>query len=204
MYRFQSPKIMEEVGVFEVLFNYAHMSLTLDAVSKKTTQNVRRILMSQKTFTNHLADEEAAVAQQHHGATSVATSRTPAIKPTKSVPNLKRGTTSEDQSTSGPQTVAISAGAPPVAKDPLENDPFLRTYVPSAPSKEVMDALLSAPPLSYNAARAAPPPAGKPRRQFCEICGYWGTTKCMKCGARICSLECKGAHDDGRCLKYYG
>lgn len=204
MYRFRSRKIMEEVGVSEGLFSYAHRSLILGSVSKKTTQNVRRILMSQKTFTNHLADEEAAVAQQHHGTTSAATSRTPAIKPTKPVPNLKRGNTSEGQSTSGPQTVATSAVAPPVAKDPLENDPLLKTYVPSAPSPEVMDALLSAPPLSYNAARTHPPPAGRPQRQFCEICGYWGTIKCMKCGVRVCGLECKGAHDDGRCLKYYG
>lgn len=82
-----------------------------------------------------------------------------------------------------------------------ESEPLLRTYVPSAPSDEVMAALLSGPPLSYNGARAAPS-LGKPQRHFCEICGYWGTLKCTKCGARVCGLECKNAHSDGRCLFY--
>jgi zinc finger HIT domain-containing protein 1 len=171
-------------------------------VSKKTTPNVRRILMSQKTFANHLADEEAAIAQQQQARQSAITLHT------KIVPNLKRASTSELRAIpgSGPsQSTAKPLGGlpPPPNSDPLDDDPLLKSYVPSAPSEEVMEALLSGPPLSYNAARAGPPPAGKPQRHFCEICGYWGTVKCMKCGARVCGLECKGAHDDGRCLKFY-
>ena len=153
--------------------------------------------MSQKTFTNHLADEEAALAQQHQGAASAPT------KSTKAMPNMKLAATSESQSDSGPHSAAVSGAAPLVANDPFEDDPLLKTYVPFAPSKELMDALVSAPPLSYSAARTAAPPVGKPQRQFCEICGYWGNIKCIKCGARVCGLECKGAHDDGRCLKFY-
>ncbi|KAL9100042.1 MAG: hypothetical protein Q9163_004535 [Psora crenata] len=154
--------------------------------ARKMTPNVRRILMSQKTFANHLADEEAAIAQQASNATaSVPKSAT-----------LQRGSS------------AVAAGLPPkahstTADDPLANEPLLKSYVPEAPSMDVMEALITAPPLSYNAARATLPATAKPQRYFCEICGYWGTVKCLKCGARVCSLDCKGAHDDGRCLKFY-
>lgn len=193
--------MLGEVRPLQILVIWDKWSLTLDAASKKTTLNVRRILMSQKTFANHLADEEAAIAQQHTG-TSTATSRP------KPIPNQKRASTSELQAIPGSgasQNAPRSVGglAPPATRDPLDDDLLLKSYVPVAPSEEVMEALLSAPPLSYNAACAGLPPTGKPQRQFCEICGYWGTIKCMKCGARVCGLECKGAHDDGRCLKFY-
>lgn len=164
----------------------------LSTGSKKTTPNVRRILMSQKTFANHLADEEAIIAQQQNtGSFGVA----PRAQLAKVVLNPKGSAASEFQSTSS---------VPPQApKTPLDDEPLLKSYIPSAPSAEVMEALLSGPPLSYNAARTAPPLVGKPQRHFCEICGYWGTIKCMKCGARVCGLECKIGHDDSRCLKFY-
>lgn len=82
-----------------------------------------------------------------------------------------------------------------------EDEPLLKIHLPSAPSDAVLEALVSGPPLSYNGARAAPS-IGRPQRHFCEICGYWGTIKCMKCGVRVCGLECKNAHADGRCLLY--
>lgn len=159
--------------------------------------------MSQKTFANHLADEEAALAQQHNTGSSNIAARAPIPKPTKS----RRSSTSEGHPRgrvpSNGGDVHMRGAAPAIAKDPLDDEPLLKVNVPAAPSAEELDALLSAPPLSYNAARSAPPPPHKPQRQFCEICGYWGTIKCMKCGARVCGLECKGAHDDGRCLKFY-
>lgn len=82
-----------------------------------------------------------------------------------------------------------------------EDEPLLKIHLPSAPSDAVLEALVSGPPLSYNGARAAPS-SGRPSRHFCEICGYWGTIKCLKCGVRVCGLECKNAHADGRCLLY--
>ena len=180
--------------------------LTGQTVQKKTTTNVRRILMSQKTFANHLADEEAFLALQQQHPSSAAP-RVPALKPSRSAPNVKRSSTSEVQSLQGGAsqkgTVRGAGAFRPGARDPLDDEPLLKFQVPSAPSEEVMEVLLAGPPLSYNAARSAPPPLGKPQRHFCEICGYWGTVKCMKCGARVCGLECKGAHDDGRCLKFY-
>ena len=162
--------------------------------------------MSQKTFANHIADEEAFLALQQQHPPSAAP-RVPAPKPSRSTPNMKRSSTTEVQSIQGEASQIGTARAGGIAssraKDPLDDEPLLKSQVPSVPSGEVMEALLSGPPLSYNAARAAPPPPGKPQRHFCEICGYWGSIKCMKCGARVCGLECKGAHDDGRCLKFY-
>ena len=162
--------------------------------------------MSQKTFANHIADEEAFIALQQQHPPSVAL-RVPAPKPPSSTPNVKRSSTSDVQATHGgilqtgtARTAGILSSR---ARDPLDDEPLLKSQVPAAPPEEVMEALLSGPPLSYNVARSAPPPSGRPQRQFCEICGYWGTVKCMKCGARVCGLECKGAHDDGRCLKFY-
>ena len=81
---------------------------------------------------------------------------------------------------------------------------LLESVFPTRPSEALMDALITAPPLFYNAARVGPSSSGKPQRHFCEICGYWGRVKCMKCGARVCGLVCKTAHDDGRCTNYYG
>ena len=152
--------------------------------------------MSQKTFANHLADEEAFLALQQQQPSSSTAPRVPALKTSRSTPNVKQSST----------TSALRAGGgigKQGVRDPLDDEHLLKSQVPSAPSEEVMEALLSGPPLSYTAARGAPPPPGKPQRHFCEICGYWGTVKCMKCGARVCGLECKGTHDDGRCLKFY-
>lgn len=162
--------------------------------------------MSQKTFANHIADEEALIALQHQHPPSVAP-RMPGPKLPSSTPNVKRSSTSDEQATHGEMSQTGTARAAGIfnsrARDPLDDEPLLKSQVPAAPSEEMMEALLSGLPLSYNAARSAPPPSGRPQRQFCEICGYWGTVKCMKCGARVCGLECKGAHDDGRCLKFY-
>ena len=162
--------------------------------------------MSQKTFANHIADEEAFIALQQQHPPSVVP-RVPAPKHPSSTPNIKRSSTSDVQAThegmSQPGTARGVGVLSPRARDPLDDEPLLKSQVPARPSEEVLEALLSGPPLSYNAARSAPPPSGRPQRHFCEICGYWGTIKCMKCGARVCGLECKGAHDDGRCLKFY-
>ena len=163
--------------------------------------------MSQKTFANHLADEEAALAQHQQSSYSALAPRAPTLKPSRSIPELKDPSTSETQSTYGAShhgnDVQMGGTTSTRPKDSLDDEPLLKVNVPSAPSTEEMDALLSAPPLSYIAARSAPPPPHKPQRHFCEICGYWGSIKCIKCGARVCGLECKGAHDDGRCLKFY-
>ena len=88
--------------------------------------------------------------------------------------------------------------------DGEEDDEDEYDAIPALPSEAEMEALLSAPPLTYNQARAAPPPPGAPPpRRFCETCGYWGRVKCMKCGAMTCSVACKDDHDQFKCLKMY-
>ena len=151
------------------------------------TPNVRRILMSQKTFANHLADEEAALAQQSQNPPS----------------SIHKTATLHKSSSTAADVPAAADDLSPSLSDPLANEPLLKSYVPKAPSVEVMEELTTATPLSYNAARAVLPANARPQRHFCEICGYWGSIKCLKCGVRVCGLECKGAHDDGRCLKFY-
>ncbi|KAI5797864.1 hypothetical protein DFH27DRAFT_624728 [Peziza echinospora] len=56
-------------------------------------------------------------------------------------------------------------------------------------------------PLSHAAARADPP--ARPPRVFCEICGYWGKYRCLRCGARYCALECKETHEETRCQRFW-
>ncbi|GLA65653.1 hypothetical protein AtubIFM54640_007842 [Aspergillus tubingensis] len=52
-------------------------------------------------------------------------------------------------------------------KSEHDNDPLLKSYIPSAPSERIMQALLAEPPLTYHASRAGPPIARKSPRYFC-------------------------------------
>lgn len=182
----------------------------------KLTTNVRRILQSEKTFKHHLDDEEARLGMR----TGTHTQAPPLVVSGRSrTAGLKRGSTS---GLMGPPALPSPTIAPHAAEDDVAmtdapaisssrlqettkpvnmtdrdaNEPLLQIHVPSLPTPEEFEALVSAPPLSYNAARAAPPPTtAPPQRKFCEMCGYWGRVKCLKCGQRVCGLECKEAHD---------
>lgn len=182
----------------------------------KLTTNVRRILQSEKTFKHHLDDEEARLGMRSGTSAQVPA---PVVAGRSRTAGLKRGSTSGvmgPPALPSPTTVSPAAtedvamtDAPPISKansqiastptnlmDRDANEPLLQIHVPSLPTPEELEALVSAPPLSYNAARAAPPPASAPpQRKFCEMCGYWGRVKCLKCGQRVCGLECKEAHD---------
>ncbi|KAI4162331.1 MAG: hypothetical protein LQ342_004045 [Letrouitia transgressa] len=203
------PKYKESVSKGGLVSAWILMStlrrshLLLDSKGK-TTPNVRRILMSQKTFANHLADEEAAIAAQAAQATSMQPVRTLAPTNVNSSHEERRSSRATVESSTASNKLETQPNISTISSvgEPRSEDPLLKTYVPQAPSPAVIEALLAGPPLSYNAARSLPP-AGKPQRRFCEICGYWGTIKCLKCGARVCGLECKTAHDEGRCLKFY-
>ncbi|KAL1953681.1 hypothetical protein VTO42DRAFT_2354 [Malbranchea cinnamomea] len=176
--------------------------------------------MSQKTFKNYLDDEEAALAQ----AASSGTHRPSVSKAVKSLgpsprssgpstpkPGETKATAATTQQPADASQSQTAPQQPPPSSQQLivsefDNDPLLRSYIPSAPSERVMQQLLAEPPLSYNAARATLPPPGpgrKPRRYFCGICGYWGRTKCIKCGARVCGLECYRIHQETRCDRFY-
>ena len=184
------------------------------------TPAVRKILASQKTFANYLADEEAMSSSSSQSTVAQnAPTRTLSMTSNKvTKPSTLRGKRSSLSSAASAKKEASlknvatpPAGTSPVATTPVsvpgaikeDTDPLLRSYIPSAPPESVLEQLLRAPPLSYAAARADPPDSGVPSRHFCEICGYWGRIRCLRCGARVCGLECKGMHDEGRCLKFY-
>ncbi|KAL1870482.1 hypothetical protein Daus18300_005170 [Diaporthe australafricana] len=96
---------------------------------------------------------------------------------------------------------------PPCAGDA---DPLLESWLPPLPADAELRELLRAPPLNYNQARGAWGAAGDgddgrryPARQFCGVCGYWGRVRCMKCGTRVCALDCLDVHRE-ECVTRYG
>lgn len=206
------------------------------AKSGKMTPAVRKILGSQKTWANYLADEEAmlmnapsggVVVQQVQAAERRESGegvRRGSGRPAKVTPGRKKrasmvekqkadanemdvDTSSVSQTPATPYTqIAQIPGQQAAALTSAtegDDDPFLKSRLPPLPSQAEIDTLLAAPPLSYNAARAGPTTSTAPPRQFCEMCGYWGRARCMKCGVRVCGLECKTQHDETRCLKFY-
>ncbi|KAF7917297.1 hypothetical protein EAE99_009308 [Botrytis elliptica] len=94
---------------------------------------------------------------------------------------------------------------PPPKPHPRDHDPLLVSRVPNLPSVQEMQRLLEVPPLSYGEARGGwtEEDRRKPGRVFCEVCGYWGRVKCMRCGGRVCALDCLGTHKE-ECFNRYG
>ena len=88
---------------------------------------------------------------------------------------------------------------------PRDRDPLLVSRIPAMPTQEEIKKLLAASPLSYNEARGSwtEDDRRKPVRHFCEVCGYWGRVKCMRCGGRVCALECLNVHQE-ECFTRYG
>ncbi|ROV99904.1 hypothetical protein VMCG_06267 [Cytospora schulzeri] len=92
---------------------------------------------------------------------------------------------------------------------PGDADPLLESWLPPLPSDEELRELIRAPPLNYHQARGVwrtgDDGDGKryPPRQFCEVCGYWGRVRCMKCGTRVCALDCMDVHRE-ECVTRYG
>ena len=183
------------------------------------TQATRKILGSMKGWRNWLDDDEAMVAMavreggygshahtQIHGQASGSGMSTPV--------DGKRGKGNKRASLTAGGELGAEAGTPEAnvavpdkvmtdgdvrmmedAED-CDDDPLLQSRTLGKLSPDRLEALLSGPPLSYNAARAAPPdPDAPPPRQFCELCGYWGRVRCLKCGTRVCGLDCKVTHD---------
>jgi len=178
------------------------------------TQGTRKILGSMKGWRNWLDDEEAMVAMavkeggygshghaQTHGQGSGSGMSTPVDG--KKAKGKRESLAAAGELSAEVGTPDANAAVPnkAVTQDvqmvDAENcEPLLQVQMLGQLSPERLESLLSAPPLSYNAVRAAPlDPDSPPPRQFCELCGYWGRVRCMKCGARICGLDCKVMHD---------
>lgn len=110
----------------------------------------------------------------------------------------------DEKEDSGPSILTPYEKPPPPAH-PGDADPLLVSVIPDLPSNEELRRLLEHPPLAYGQAKASWGPNDKryPERKFCDVCGYWGRVKCMKCGTRVCALECLEVHREG-CLQRYG
>ncbi|KAJ5383854.1 hypothetical protein N7517_001765 [Penicillium concentricum] len=193
----------------------------------KTTSNVRRILQSQKTFRNHLDDEEAAISsgsggvagmQGAGGANIIAAkggkaavrSSTPAStagvkRPSAAMLGVTTGASTPTHETTDAETDVDDEPPrkPKLIKSEYDNDPLLRSYAPPVPSDRLMQRLLVEAPLSYNASRAKPQASGRPGRKFCCMCGYWGKIRCKSCHLRTCGLDCYKVHEDSRCGAFF-
>lgn len=196
----------------------------------KTTSAVRRILQSQKTFRNHLDDEEAAIALgSGGGGVAQTTAANVGAKGARAAVTAAARRSSTPASTAGRKrpaaaTAIMTAASTPAAettdaetdaddetagrkpkliKTEHDNDPLLRSYAPAIPSDALMQRLLAEPPLSYNASRAKPPSSARPGRHFCCMCGYWGKIRCKNCHLRTCSLDCYKVHEDSRCGAFF-
>ncbi|KAL9055670.1 MAG: hypothetical protein Q9162_003396 [Coniocarpon cinnabarinum] len=180
-----------------------HSAYSSAGLRNHMTPGVRKILLSQKTFANHLADEEAAIALREEEAAARQTAK-PASAKSKKAPTARHSISdvNDVEMVDVPQDSSVMEHANEVPSADTVH-PLLRVNMPKMPSREEIETLLATPPLSYNAARAAPSSSTAPPRQFCEICGYWGRVRCMKCGGRVCGLDCQRQHEDTSCQKFW-
>ncbi|GKT83138.1 HIT zinc finger family protein [Colletotrichum tofieldiae] len=114
------------------------------------------------------------------------------------------GTPATAKESAGPVLAPYDGHAPP--PHPGDDDPLLVSRVPEMPTDEELRWLLSRPMLSFWDARAEQgdeDAARYPVRTFCELCGYWGRVRCMKCGTRVCALDCLETHRE-ECFTRYG
>ena len=183
------------------------------------TSNTKKILSSGKEFKHYLDDEEAELARTGKidglerdpdaaAAAGVVAAPVQRASKTPLARRIQREQSSASWSpapagageASKPQGLVLpfEPGAGAAGDDDDEFD-----GLPSLPTREEMQALLDAPALTYNASRSAPGPTSVAPRSFCELCGYWGRYKCLKCGAKTCSVDCEAVHVSDRCLKFY-
>jgi len=173
------------------------------------TGTVRKILQSQKTFANHLDDFLAFQQTEATAAAASANSRranpnkntTPITQDPEDTPMTDANAAAANTS---PSTLLPPPYRPPPPSHPGDNDPLLMSRVPEPPSDQEIRALLAHPPLTYLEARGRWEERGRPSaRVFCEVCGYWGRVRCMKCGTRVCALDCLDTHRE-ECVTRHG
>ncbi|EJP63009.1 hypothetical protein CRV24_009624 [Beauveria bassiana] len=216
-----APKLVTSLSKSFVLFPFPIFANGYDCVKtaqRKHTANVRKIMQSQKTFANHLDDflalqaltesNAAAVSKRSSAAAAAAaasrskdaSSATPGIGGDSPMPDAAgEGSSSSNNE---PSTMLAAPHRPPPLAHPGDVDPLLMSRVPPLPTEAEMRRLLAAPPLSYGEARGNWT-ATYPVRVFCEVCGYWGRVRCLKCGTRVCALECLETHRE-ECVTRYG
>ncbi|KAL3471886.1 hypothetical protein BJX99DRAFT_14735 [Aspergillus californicus] len=130
--------------------------------------------------------------------------RSSSRKPSDNANATSQPTPDAEQPDATPEQSESQSQATDIIPSEHDNDPLLKSYIPSAPSERIMCALLSEPPLTYNASRARPPITGRSERRFCCICGYWGKIRCRGCHQRTCgSMKCYETHGELRCGAFY-
>jgi zinc finger HIT domain-containing protein 1 len=129
-----------------------------------------------------------------------------ATQPTQSAPGTVPPVPNQPPQSYPPDgTILPAYQKPPPPAHPSDNDPLLVSRVPPFPADDELRALMTAPPLSYLEARATwgEEETRYPTRVFCEVCGYWGRVRCMKCSTRVCALDCLEMHKV-ECVTRYG
>ncbi|ODA76549.1 hypothetical protein RJ55_07819 [Drechmeria coniospora] len=212
----QEAKIRKEVEALErdgAKDNSIPLPVKGGRANVKYTPNVRKIMQSQKTFANHVDDFLAlqALAESNPGApgsiskpggaSSSIGKRPPPGKKDTPQPTPK----DEDLSTIEVDTLPPALPAPCMPQavaHPGDNDPLLMSRVPEMPSDAELRKLLAHPPLTCLENQGVWDQT-YPTRVFCQVCGYWGRVRCMKCGTRVCALDCLDAHKE-ECVTRYG
>ena len=184
--------------------NWSKQTVPLPARSrtKKSTQNVRRILASERQF-KHWHDEQVAQLAQTGSATMAPPVAGTTLAPSRRTSGAQQLPMNPPPKPSTPRIKTEPSVPPPssllITTVEESVEPLLATRgIPRLPSKRLMDALLAEPPLSYDATAAKPlePNKKMPARHFCSVCGYWGKVRCKRCGERTCGLmECWKGHE---------
>ncbi|KAL1898089.1 hypothetical protein Cpir12675_002037 [Ceratocystis pirilliformis] len=124
--------------------------------------------------------------------------------------NGSAGTGGDGDTDMDSEIPTATTGFQPVAtrKHPRDTDPLLESWVPPVPSTDELSRLLAMPARNYLEMRAVWTADDSqlvryPIRVFCGICGYWGKVRCVKCGIRVCALDCLNVHRE-ECITRYG
>ncbi|KAF8477209.1 hypothetical protein BDZ91DRAFT_708847 [Kalaharituber pfeilii] len=167
-----------------------------------STATTRKILSSLKSFANHLSDEEAALlAHAAHPPTHIA-HLSASMRATRRDPLVPIPDSDSHENTDASNTrTPTSTPTPTPTPAPPGGGNAGGTQGNLLGNVTIMSGCSYGLPLAYAAARADP--SIKPPRMFCEICGFWGRYRCLKCGARYCDLDCKGAHEETRCQRFW-
>jgi zinc finger HIT domain-containing protein 1 len=215
-----NPSVKQQKAILQRLERLAEDNWSKQTVplpprarTKKSTQNVRRILASERQF-KHWHDEQ--VAQLALGANPVAGQpvlpvstggsrrssaaqhvQMPMHPPPK--PSTPRAKTEPSATKSSPLATNTKEAEEESTETKTVDALLLTRGIPKMPSKRLMDVLLAEAPLPWDAASARPLENRMPARHFCVVCGYWGKVRCKRCGERTCGLlECWKGHE-GSC-----
>lgn len=195
----RSPSRPRDVSTTSIIVKPLALKMLISGhtAQVKHTANVRKILTSQKNFANHLDDFLALQALEANNAAAAAASK-------------RAATAKKDEPTPVPvektYNLLVEPFLPQPVAHPGDNEALLRSRVPPLPTDAELRALLAQPALTYGEAKGRYDEYGEgsyPRRVFCEVCGYWGRVRCMKCGTRVCALQCLDLHRE-ECVTRYG